>query len=92
MSKAYSPEIKQEVLALIFDRGISSRAAATHTGISYSTVRRWVKEANVNAAAKKNNYIIRKLEDRLESAVEEGEILKEAISIFVRDRKRNSEK
>ncbi|MEZ7277082.1 transposase [Pseudoalteromonas sp. 68 DY56-GL68] len=85
MSKAYPSAIKREVLALIIERGISYREAAILTGASYSTVRRWVREAEVRAVVKKDKYIVRQLESRLESAVKEREILKRAVIIFAKE-------
>ena len=85
MSKTYPSEVKREVLALILDRGISSREAATLTGASYSTVRRWVREAEVIAVVKKDKYIVRQLESRLDSAIKEREVLKSAAILFARE-------
>ena len=80
MSKIYPSKVKRKILSLIFNHGMSSQEAARRTGISYGTVRRWVRETNASAETKKNDYIIRILENQLERAVEEREILKETVS------------
>lgn len=90
MTKAYPSEVKKQVLALIYDRGISSSEAAMRTGASYSTVRRWVREANVAKIVKKDKYIVRELESKLEKVVEEREILKRAAIIFAKDLSQSS--
>lgn len=85
MSKTYTSEIKNLALTLVFDKGLSSQEAASQTGTSYSTVRRWVRAANFAAITNRNQYIMKQLECRLEKAIEEREVLKRATIILAKD-------
>ncbi|AEF05807.1 transposase [Alteromonas naphthalenivorans] len=85
MPKIYPLEVKNLVLALISSEGVSSHEAAVQTGTSYSTVRRWVREANIAVAANKNKYILKQLESRLKDVSEEREVLKRAAIIFAKE-------
>lgn len=85
MTKAYTSEVRSLALALIFDSGLSSHEAAVQTGVSYSTVRRWVRTANLTALANKEKYLMKQLEWRLEKVIEEREILKRAAIILAKD-------
>ncbi len=86
----YSPEFKQEAIALVRDRGLTLTQAAADLGMSQTTLQRWVAQSKIDGGEKdglttdeKAELARLKRENRI--LKEEREILKKAAVWFARE-------
>lgn len=86
----YSPEFKQEAIALVRDRGLTLTQAAADLGMAQTTLQRWVAQSKIDGGEKdglttdeKAELARLKRENRI--LKEEREILKKAAVWFARE-------
>tara|TARA_B100000700_G_scaffold37345_1_gene36915 strand:+ start:13938 stop:14207 length:270 start_codon:yes stop_codon:yes gene_type:complete len=86
VSKTYPTEVKEAALALVINRGLSSRQVAATTGVAYSTIRRWVNDAeSIELATTGEIHLVRELKLQLQEAVTERDVLKRAVIIMAKE-------
>ncbi|MDZ7800506.1 MAG: transposase [Trueperaceae bacterium] len=87
MAKRYSSEYKQEVVRLYRESGKGFRKLAEELGVSAYSIRKWVRDAEVqeNPQAVEESAEIRRLKRENRVLREEREILRKAAAFFATD-------
>jgi transposase len=87
--RSFSPEFKAEVAQLCHQPGRSVPSVADELGLSESVVRRWVRQAEVDAGARPGvasaeAQEMARLRKQLREVTEERDILARAVSFFAK--------
>jgi transposase len=90
--RTFSPEFKEETVALVLDKGMSMRQVAHDLDIGESVIGRWVKQAKVDRGDNPRGDLtteekeeLRKLRRENKILKEEREILKKAAAFFAKE-------
>ncbi|MCB4438499.1 helix-turn-helix domain-containing protein [Alteromonas sp. McT4-15] len=84
MARSYSVEVRSKVLEKVKANEYRVSEIARQFGISKSTIYYWISVENRKNAPSKEQFIRRKLEEKLQKVSEEREVLIKAFSIFAR--------
>ena len=90
--RTFSPEFKEETVALVLDKGMSVCRVARDLDIAESVIGRWVKQAKVDRGENPRGELttdekeeLRKLRRENRILKEEREILKKAAAFFAKE-------
>ena len=88
--RRYSREFKEEAVRLVEGQDVPVRQVAEELGVSYWTLRHWLKEARDNGAEQSQplppEEEVRQLRDENRRLRLEREILKKATAFFAKER------
>ena len=88
--RQYTREFKEEAVRLVQSQDVSVRQVAEELGVSYWTLRYWLKEARDNGAEQSEalplEQEVRQLRDENQRLRLEREILKKATAFFAKER------
>ena len=90
--RTFSPEFKEETVALVLDKGMSIRQVARDLDIAESVIGRWVSQARIDRGDNPRGELtsdeteeLRKLRRENRILREEREILKKAAAFFAKE-------
>ncbi len=89
----YHPEFRAQAVQLVKDSGKTVRQIAVDLGISYESLRKWVRQADIDAGEREGltseeREELRRLRRENWVLREEREILKKAAAFFAQETKR----
>jgi len=90
-SPRYSPEFRDDAVRLVKSSGKPVAAIARDLGVSYETLRKWIKQAAIDAGERDDGLTSEEREElrrlRRENRIlqEEREILKKAAAFFAQE-------
>ncbi len=90
-SPRYAPEFREEAVRLTSTSGKPVAAIARDLGVSYETLRKWIKQAAIDAGERQDGLTteeraeLRQLRRENRILQEEREILKKAAAFFARE-------
>lgn len=91
VSRGYPPEFRAEAIELVRTGDRSQRQVALALGISYETLRQWVRQADLDNGKRKDGLTteerdeLRKLRRENRQLLIEREILKKAAAFFAKE-------
>ena len=91
--KLYTKEFKEEAVRLVTEQGLGVKQAATELGVSYSGMRKWLKDKKHKGGGafpgsghlSPEDQKIRDLEKRVRLLEMERDILKKATAFFAKE-------
>lgn len=91
--KVYTKEFKEEAVRLVLEQGLSVRQSCEELGVSYSGMRKWLKEKKHKGGGafpgsgnlSPEDQKIRELEKKVKRLEMEREILKKATAFFAKE-------
>ena len=81
----YDDAFRAEAVALVIDQKMPVSTAAKQVGVSYETLRKWIKDSGrkrEDEETKSDKQRIKELERENRALKQERDILKEAVGIF----------
>ena len=89
--RPYPPEFRREAINLVRVSGRSTRAVAAELGVSYESLRIWIRQDQLDRGERddgltsEENDELRRLRRQVRELEAEREILKRAVTFFVRE-------
>ena len=89
--KRYPPEFRREAINLVRVSGRSVRAVAEELGVSYESLRIWIRQDQLDRGEREDGLTsdqqdeVRQLRRQVRELEQEREILKRAVTFFVRE-------
>lgn len=89
--RPYPPEFRREAVGLVKVSGRSAREVAGELGVSYESLRLWLKQDQLDRGEREDGLTteergeLRKLRRQVRELEQEREILKRAVTFFARE-------
>jgi transposase len=89
--RPYPPEFRREAVSLVKVSGRSMREVAGELGVSYESLRLWLKQDQLDRGEREDGLTteergeLRKLRRQVRELEQEREILKRAVTFFARE-------
>lgn len=89
--RSYPPEFRREAVGLVKASGRSVREVAGELGVSYESLRLWLRQDQLDRGEREDGLTtdqldeLRRLRKQVRELEQEREILKRAVTFFVRE-------